>query len=178
MAFKEIPVHELEFNPMKMIGSDWWLITAGTEERGYNTMTGAWGHLGALWNDPDSTHHRCMPTATMFIRPSRYTKEFADREPYFSLCVFDESYRKALNILGTLSGRDCDKVAKAGLTPAFTEKTTYFNEAKYVFICRKLYRAPIVEEGFVSGKMMDYNYPLKDFHTMYIGEITKVLVRE
>ena len=45
-----------------------------------------------------------------------------------------------------------------------------------VFVCRKLYQAPLVESGFVDNGLIDFNYPEKDFHEMYIGEIVKVLV--
>lgn len=78
--------------------------------------------------------------------------------------------------MGSHSGRDEDKAANAGLTPIFAEETTYFAEASMVFICRKLYHAPLQETGFVDKHLIDENYPLKDFHEMYIGEIIKVLV--
>lgn len=41
MNFKELAVQELKLNPMTMIGGNWWLITAGAKESGYNTMTAA-----------------------------------------------------------------------------------------------------------------------------------------
>lgn len=47
-----------------------------------------------------------------------------------------------------------------------------------VLVCRKLYQAPLLEEGFVDKGLIDFNYPKKDFHEMYIGEILKVLVQE
>ena len=49
---KEISYQELQMNPMTLIGSEWMLITAGCEARGYNTMTAGWGHLGTIWNKP------------------------------------------------------------------------------------------------------------------------------
>ena len=38
MSFKEIKPEELNFNPFTRIGSDWMLLTAGTEDK-FNTMT-------------------------------------------------------------------------------------------------------------------------------------------
>ena len=38
MSFKEIKPEELDFNPFTRIGSDWMLLTAGTEDK-FNTMT-------------------------------------------------------------------------------------------------------------------------------------------
>ena len=38
--------------------------------------------------------------------------------------------------------------------------------------------AAFSEDGFVDRDLVEFNYPKRDFHTMYIGEIVKVLVRE
>ena len=42
MAFKEVDIKSLNFNPFTKIGSEWMLITAG-DQSGYNTMTASWG---------------------------------------------------------------------------------------------------------------------------------------
>lgn len=172
MQFKEIPVQDLQLNPMTMIAKEWMLITAGSES-GYNTMTASWGHLGSVWG-----HGGGMPTSVIFVRPQRYTKEFVDRESLYTLCFFPKEYKKQLGYLGSHSGRDGDKVAQAGLTPVFGDGYTYFKEASLVLVCRKLYRAPIVEEGFLDKVILEDAYPQRDFHDMYIGGIEKVLVPE
>lgn len=170
---KEIQVKDLQLNPMTMISDGWLLITAGNEEAGFNTMTASWGHMGAILGT-----NKGLPTATVYIRPSRYTKEFVDREEYFTLSFFGNEYKRQLAYLGTHSGRDEDKVAKVGLEPTFEDNTTYFKDANLVLICRKIYRAPLVEDGFLDRSLITENYPERDFHTMYIGEIKKVLVKE
>ena len=170
---KEIPVQQLQLNPMTKITKEWMLITAGTEQDGYNTMTASWGHLGSVWG-----HGGGMPTAAIYVRPQRYTKQFVDREPLYTLSFFSPEYHKALGYLGTHSGRDEDKVANAGLTPAFGEGYTYFEQADLVLVCRKVYRAPILEEGFLDRQVLENAYPQRDFHDLYIGEIVKVLVAE
>jgi len=176
---KEIPVESLQFNPMMQIGHEWMLLTAGNEKQGCNTMTVAWGHMGVIWNRPGNKRPcHYLPTVAAYVRPQRYTKQFVDREEYFTLSVLDESRRDALSYLGSHSGRDSDKVKEAGLTPVYTDGTVYFEEAKLVYICRKLYHAPLKEEGFCDPALVEYNYPQKDFHEMYIGEIVKVLQKE
>lgn len=45
MAFHEVPIESLEFNPFKKISKQWMLITAGDEKKS-NTMTASWGGLG------------------------------------------------------------------------------------------------------------------------------------
>ena len=118
-----------------------------------------------------------MGTAICYVRPQRYTKEFVDREELYTLCFFD-GYKKELAYLGSHSGRDEDKVAKTGLTPVFGQGFTYFAEAKLVLVCRKLYRAPLKEEGFFFRETVEKNYPDRDFHDLYIGQIVKVLVAD
>ena len=86
---KEINYKDMKFNPFNLIGDEWMLVTAGDEQSGCNTMTASWGHLGCLWGHND-------PTAVIYLRPSRYTKEFVDKEDYFSLCVMDKSFRTRL----------------------------------------------------------------------------------
>ncbi len=166
---KEISVRDLTLNPMTLIGNEWMLITAGTESTGYNTMTASWGHLGSLWG---------MDTSVIYVRPQRYTKEFIDRETYYTLSFFSEAHHKALGYLGTHSGRDEDKVAAVGLTPVSDERGTWFAEANLVILCRKLYRAPLIEEGFLDRHVVDSHYPDKDFHDVYVGEIVRVWVAE
>ena len=176
---KEIPVESLQLNPMMQIGHEWMLLTAGSAENSYNTMTVAWGHLGVIWNRPGNKRPcHYLPTVAAYVRPQRYTKEFMDREEPFTLSVLDESQRPALTYLGSHSGRDGDKVAAAGLTPVFEDGVTYFQEARLVYVCRKLYHQPLHEEGFCDPSLVEYNYPQKDFHEMYIGEIVKVLQKD
>ena len=169
---KEITFSELNFNPATLIAKEWMLVTAGSES-GYNTMTASWGHLGAIWG-----HGGGLPTAVIYLRPQRYTKEFVDREERFTLTVFPEEYRKALGYLGSHSGRDGDKVAAASLTPVFEEDYTYFAEAKLVLVCRKLYRGTLTADGFIDKSIISDHYPNADFHDMYIVQIEKVLVSE
>ena len=166
---KEVNVKDLQLNPMTLISDEWMLLTAGTEEKGFNSMTCSWGHMGSVWG-----HY----SAVCYVRPQRYTKEFIDREELYTLSFFSEEYKKDLAYIGSHSGRDENKLAAIGLTPAFGEGYSYYKEAKLVLVCRKLYRAPVLEEGFVDKSVVDRCYPEKDFHDLYIGEIVKVLVSE
>ena len=171
--FREISFAQLNIQPYTSIAKEWMLITAGNEERGYNTMTASWGHLGSIWG-----HGGGLPTSVIFIRPQRFTKEFVDREEYYTLSFFGPEYKKALGYLGSRSGRDEDKVAAVGMTPWFVENTTALAEASLVLVCRKLYRAPLLEEGFLDKSVLEDCYPKRDLHDMYIGEIVKVYVKE
>ena len=168
MAFKEVDIKSLTFNPFTKIGSEWMLITAG-DQSGYNTMTASWGGLGVLWG---------KNVATCYIRPQRYTKKFVDANDTFTLSFYGPAHKQALSICGSKSGRDCDKVKEAGLTPYFVDGTAAFEEADMVFVCKKLYEDEIRPENFIAKENDEKWYPEKDYHTVYIAEITKVLVRE
>ena len=145
---QEISYKDMKFNPFNLIGGEWMLITAG-DEHSCNTMTASWGHLGCLWGNN-----------------------------YFSLCVMDKSFKKQMAYLGSTSGRDEDKIAKAGLTPVYADNTVYFEEAKLVFVCKKVYAAEIQPSGIIYQETIDKSYPQGDYHTMYVGKIEKVLVRD
>lgn len=162
--FQEILPAQMGGDVFTRIGKQWMLVSAG-QPNAMNTMTASWGGLGILWN---------KPVSTAYIRPSRYTMEFVEREAYYSLCFFDESHREALTFCGRHSGRDTDKLAATGLTPCFDEAAPYFEEAELVLICRKLYTQDMDPAGFAEASIED-NYHGTDYHRQYIGEIVKVL---
>lgn len=162
---RNIDPKQIAQNPFSMIGDQWMLITAGSGEK-CNTMTASWGGVGVLWQ---------APVATCYVRPQRYTKQFLDAEEYFTLTFFGEEYRDALKLCGTKSGRDVDKVKECG----FTVKTAacgapYFEEAELVIVCRKRYVQDF-DPAAIPDDVKEKQYPNKDYHTMYIGEILEVL---
>ncbi|KOF58019.1 MULTISPECIES: flavin reductase [Clostridium] len=163
--FKEVEIKELQFNPFTKIGNEWMLITAGTKEK-FNTMTASWGGLGVFWG---------VNTVTVYIRPQRYTKKFVDTNDTFTIAFFDEKYKKALGLCGSVSGRDTDKVKEAGLTPYFVDDTAAFEEASMIMVCKKLYHHTMSPEDFDAKENDAKIYKDKDYHTIYIAEIKKVL---
>jgi len=168
MAFKEISPYDIDRNPFTLIDKDWALITAQQDGRA-NPMTISWGSLGILWN---------RPVVTAYIRPQRYTFGYLESAEGFSLTFFDETYREQLSYCGSHSGRDTDKIAHCGFTLAHQDGIPYFAEAKMVLFCKKLYAQDIVSDGFAVEGLKEKVYPNQDYHRMYIGEITKVLVQE
>lgn len=166
--FLEIIPEEIKQNTFQLIGKDWMLVTAEKNNK-VNTMTAAWGGFGFMWN---------KNVSYIVIRPQRYTKEFVDRTDTFSLSFFDKEYKEQLNYLGTVSGRDEDKISKSNLTIEHLDNTPYFKESKLVIICKKLYSQDFNPECFVDGDIDKKMYPNKDYHIMYISEIKKVLIKK
>ncbi len=162
-----IPVAELTVNPSRLWLSKWLLLTAGDFEKGdFNAMTVGWGTFGAMWN---------RPIAQAVVRPVRYTYEFMERYGSFTLCAFPEEQRAALQILGSKSGRDGDKIAEAGLTPiASTEVTAPgFAEAELIVECRTIYWHDFDPAHFVEPAIAEA-YPDRDYHRSYFGEILAI----
>ena len=147
-TLKEISVKDLKFTPFDL-KNEWMLVTAEKDGK-VNTLTASWGGLGIMWN---------KEVAFVVIRPQRYTK----------------SFKKKLSYLGNTSGRDEDKIAKAELTIVHDNGIPYFEEAHTSIFVKKLFVQPITEDSFLDKGIIGHWYPAKDFHYLYIAEITKVL---
>lgn len=166
--FKKISPFDIDDNVFKMMDKDWMLVTAGTRDH-VNTMTASWGHLGIMWN---------LPVAICYIRPQRHTFGFANEHDDYTLSFFEEKDRKILQFCGTKSGRDHDKISETGLVPLETEAgNIYFEQARLVLECRKIYQDDMKAEHFVRPEIAKKNYPKNDFHRFYFGEIINVLSR-
>ncbi len=161
---KLIKPEEVTSNVFDMIGKQWMLVSA-TKDGKTNAMTASWGGLGIMWG---------KKVAFVFIRESRYTKEFVDASDKMTLSFFSDDYRKMLNYMGTVSGRTEDKIAKAGLT--LNDKNV-FEEAEVSMICKKLFASDMKAEEFVAKEELDKWYKDGDMHTMYVVEIEEVLVK-
>jgi len=165
-VFREAAVEDIVLNPFDIVLKDWMLITAGPPDA-YNTMTGGWGGMGALWG---------KPICWCVVRPVRHTYEFMERSENFTLCFFGDEYKEALRFCGSRSGRDVPgKAREAGLTPVAGSLpgTTVFSEANLVFECRKIYYQDLDPGNFLDPKIEEW-YPQKDYHRFYVGEILNV----
>ena len=114
--FKEITPEEYKGNVFNDIGKKWMLITAAKDGK-VNTMTASWGNMGVMWG---------KDIVSVFIRQTRFTKEFVDNADCFSISFLDhEKYAKELSYLGTVSGRDEDKINKANLHVEFRNLNSF-----------------------------------------------------
>lgn len=157
-------IREVKENLVKLIADDWALVSAGDKEK-WNTMTISWGGVGELWG---------KDVVFAFIRPQRYTKEFMDKSDYFTVSFFEDQFRDALKICGTKSGRDCDKISMAGLSPEYDGEAVFPEQAKLVIKCRKIAVQKMDNTGFID-ETIESNYKAGDYHFIYIGEIEKIL---
>jgi flavin reductase (DIM6/NTAB) family NADH-FMN oxidoreductase RutF len=119
------------------------------------------------------------PFAQVVVRPSRYTYQFMEQYDTFTLCAFPQDYRDALQLLGSRSGRDGDKIAKSGLTPIASSQVAApgFAEAELIVECQKMYWQDMIPTHFLKPEIKK-NYPDKDYHRIYFGEIVAILGTE
>ncbi len=148
------------------------LLTAGefTQDHGdYNMMTVAWGFIGAMWR---------MPVAIAPVRSTRHTLSFMERYDTWTLTALPGVYRKDLQLLGSTSGRDGDKLGRTGLTPIPSQVVAApsYEESILTIECRTIYSDDIDPRHMVDPSLDNlYN---DDYHRMYYGEILCVRVRD
>jgi flavin reductase (DIM6/NTAB) family NADH-FMN oxidoreductase RutF len=166
MERQDIPVDELLVRPFELFDKNWALLTSGDFASGrFNSMTISWGSLGIMWN---------KPFAMVVVRPQRYTRQFMDASDSFTVSVFPAQFRQTLEVLGTKSGRQMDKVNASGLTAiASTEVASpSFAEAELVIECSKMYFDDYEPKHFLADFIEDlYD---SDYHRMYFGEILAI----
>lgn len=166
--FVRIDPRSLRENPFGLVADEWMIVAAGspgTCGRDWNGMTASWGGFGELWNHD---------VAFVFVRPTRHSYGFMEAASRFSLSFLGEGHREALRLFGSLSGRDHDKAAEAGLARRDFDSgggaVPGFEEARLVLALRKLYAADIDPSRFVDPALAAH-YPDRDWHRMYVGAV-------
>lgn len=164
MQFEKKALSEVQWNPFEMIGTQWYLLTAGNLEN-YNTMTASWGYMGVMWG---------KPSFLCGVRTNRHTLPFMERNDCFSVSFFGEEQRAALQFCGTHSGKDYDKAKETGLTPIAIDGVTAFAEANLVLICKKQYTDLLKPEGFLLPETYEKWYHTDPLHKLFIGDVLAV----
>ena len=97
-----------------------------------------------------------------------------------SSATLEKYMRDVTMFFSWLPGRDVDKISLTGLKPVFDPDTgaPYFEQARLVLICKKLYSQDLEENCFYDKSLVDKNYPNKDFHRMYYGEIVSAFINK
>ncbi len=167
MNWHKVNPDDLAIRSLNLWNNQWLLLSSGDfKENHFNSMTVAWGSLGVMWN---------KPFAQVVVRPTRYTYGFMEQYDTFTLCSFPEKYRPALQVLGTRSGRDMDKMRASGLTPIAAAQVAApaFAEASLVLECRKIYWQDLDASHFLDAEI-ERHYPKQDYHRIYFGEILSI----
>ena len=152
------------FKIFRSFHNDWALVTAG-DIVNHNSMTISWGEMGTLWN---------KPVVTIYIKPCRYTHSFIEDNECFVISFYKDEYKKALSIMGSISGKDASKDIEAGLTPYSYKGLTLYKEAKLSIICKKIYQNDL-DITSIPKEAINNHYKEEAPHTMYIGEVIEIV---
>jgi flavin reductase (DIM6/NTAB) family NADH-FMN oxidoreductase RutF len=167
MTLQQIPSENFIFKPMTNWDGQGMLLTSGDFQTAqFNAMTVGWGSLGLMWG---------IPFVQVVVRPVRYTYQFMEKYDTFTVCAFSEAYAAALDLLGTKSGRDGDKISESGLTPISSSQVAApgYAQADLILECRKIYWDDMEKAHFMDPRL-GKKYPSKDYHRMYYGEILAI----
>ncbi|MDO9547338.1 MAG: flavin reductase [Candidatus Marinimicrobia bacterium] len=162
-----IPLKDLQVRAHHLWYHQSLLLSSGDfNTRDFNCMTVGWGSIGTMWS---------KPFVQVVVRPTRYTHQYMEKYPDFTVSAFGSDYQKDLNLLGSKSGRDGDKLAETSLTAI--ESTIVaapgYAEAELIIECRKMYSSTFKPEEFLDPTIEE-KYPNKDYHTVYYGSIEAI----
>lgn len=167
--FKKINPFDIEGNSIKLFKVDSPIVVFGDIEK-HNGLTVAWGNLGCLWS---------KEMATVFVKPNRYSFEFANECEYFTIMWFDELKDSINRVFGFKSGRDVDKEKLCNLTPFEIDGAVGYDEASLIIVCKKIYQKEIDKNNILSKEVLDKPMYKDDlFHSEYFGEIISVYKKE
>lgn len=149
------------------------LITTKAGEK-VNSMTIGWGTYGTEWS---------TEMFVVYVRESRFTHDLLEQNSEFTINIpLGEYDKNILSICGTLSGRDMDKIAKAGLTLEEGDEVSVpaLKEFPLTLECRVVFKqkqhVELIDEKFAKF------YPLEDGkadeHIAYYGEVVKAYIVE
>ena len=140
------------------------LILCSGDTAANNAMTIGWGAIGNYLG-----HER--PAVTVYVAPARFTWEFMERYPRFTVMQFDDP--EVARYMGSHSGRDGDKASALGLHVAYTEHgTPYYEEASMVIECETMTAWHQTEADFRNNTPKEFYDGFEaGVHTVYIGEV-------
>lgn len=155
-------------------------VLLNTKADKFNSMVIGWGGIGTNWG---------LPVFTVYVREGRFTRTQLDQNPAFTISIpVNGTDPKITRVCGTISGRDIDKTAEAGLTLEEPEVNNVpgIREYPLTLECKVLYRQK-QELNLYPEKATKF-YPQdvgsencganKDVHVMYIGEIVDAYIIE
>lgn len=136
-----------------------------------NTMTIAWGSLGYMWN---------KPVFTAMVRESRYTHDVIENAKDFTVSLpLNGQMKNELSICGTKSGRNMDKFKECGLNLRHDEdmESPVIDNCDLHIECKIVYKQQMNDEN-LDGNVKERAYASGDFHTLYYGEIVKIILKD
>lgn len=135
-----------------------------------NAMTIGWAQIGIIWG---------LPILSVLVRPSRYTYDCLEATGEFTVCVPYEDLRAAVEVCGSRSGRDLDKLTRCGLTaePGATVQAPGLAECGLIYECRVVNTSDFTPDR-LAPQVCTSCYSSGDYHRVYYGEIMRTIADE
>lgn len=167
--FKSIEPTDITESVFKLVGSDYTVITAGTEAD-YNSMVASFGGFGILFS---------KPTTWNILRANRYTLEYIKKQQTYTMAYFEEAHKEQLMLFGTKSGRNTDKMKRHTLTAVQTPSGSMsYKEAKLIIECKLIEVTTVSPEDFYTKEGKEFiaaGYEdAKEYQKLVFGEIIGV----
>ena len=170
-----------DYKVFELFSKQWAVVSAGSMEH-HNGCTVSWGSLGTMWTIPGK---KSGSIVTVYLYPTRYTRQLMEENDTFTVSFFPKEYKKAMGYMGSHSGRDEKKATAAGLTPTAIGDTVGYKEASLTFVCRKVYQHQMAKEDIAQDVQEYYAanpkaYPVDKNgewhpHWVFVGEIIDVI---
>lgn len=137
--------------------------------------SGAVNGMAVAWMTPLS---RNPPLVGVSIAPTRYTYELLKDSREFTLNVMSKDYLRAVNFIGTVTGRGRDKFKECGLTLGESRKVKapHVSEALAVLECTVYKEVEAGDHSFVMGRVVDAYVKPGIFSEVYDARRTKMLL--
>jgi flavin reductase (DIM6/NTAB) family NADH-FMN oxidoreductase RutF len=138
------------------------LLLASTRSDGRsNAMTIGWATPGVIWG---------LPVMVVLVRPSRYTYSFIEDSGVFTVNVPTAEMSDFVDLCGTRSGRDVDKLAQVSTSMGQKVPCVTIDGCSLVYECRVVHWNDVVP-GNLDPNIVERSYPRGDFHRLYYGQI-------
>jgi len=153
---------------MKVMTTRGLLLATWKEPGKANAMAIGWGMIGSIWS---------RPIWQVLVRPCRYTFQLLQQEQVFTVNVMPLALDAAVQLCGTVSGANRDKLAEAGLSvvPGTETPAPIIKESVIHYECHVVHSNDFLPEAMVPD-IRTGCYPSGDYHHVYWGEIVDARV--
>jgi flavin reductase (DIM6/NTAB) family NADH-FMN oxidoreductase RutF len=138
------------------------LLLASTRGDGRsNVMTIGWATVGVIWG---------LPVMVVLVRPSRFTYSFIEDAHRFTVNVPTPEMREYVQMCGTRSGRQVDKLAQVATSEGRQVSCVTLDPCPVVYECQVVHWNDVQPDHLMPG-LINRSYPRGDFHRLYYGQI-------
>jgi flavin reductase (DIM6/NTAB) family NADH-FMN oxidoreductase RutF len=152
---------------LEMLTKGGLLLASTCEGTRSNAMTIGWAAPGVIWG---------MPVMVVLVRPSRYTYSFIEESKVFTVNVPSPAMRDFVNLCGTRSGRDVDKLSQVETSMGQRVQCVTIDPCPLVYECQVVHWNDVQPDHLAPG-IQSRAYASGDYHRLYYGQIMGAFAR-